>query len=477
MKVLIFEVAGRSYALPGESVRRVDEPMPVTPLPFVPSYVEGLTASGGRVLPQIDLAARLGLAESDPESELLVVCGRGGDFVLRIGRARRMMDLADADLTNVGAEIDPDGPDAAAHPMIAAEFQWEDQPVFLLHADALAIEGTVAVAPTPAGEAAALLGDIEAGAVEDRRGVNAPSAAVMAVEAGGERYAFPLLSVSEVYADTALTPLPNAPHFVSGISVLRGEPRLVVSLARLLGLPAQADETSMVAAVAGDRPLVFQCARLFGIKRYPEDRREAAGDRTGCVDSYLIGEDGSVTGLLALDGLVPPELAARLDTLLPRARDTQGFKVRAADASRRMLLIGSGAHTCGIDIDRIDRIIGFTAPVETPEAAGMAIGMTDVDGRVLPVADLGREFGAPLRDAAAAAYVVVRTSRSDGFGLWALPVERLERLVDVPVSSVRVSSGGGGLVAGVGRVADRLITILDVDGLETTGRAEAADAA
>ena len=87
-----------------------------------------------------------------------------------------------------GAEIDPDGPDAAAHPMIAAEFQWEDQPVFLLHADALAIEGTVAVAPTPAGEAAALLGDIEAGAVEDRRGVNAPSAAVMAVEAGGETW-------------------------------------------------------------------------------------------------------------------------------------------------------------------------------------------------------------------------------------------------------------------------------------------------
>ncbi len=463
MKVLIFDVADRSYALPADLVREVEQPMPVTPLPFVPDYVEGLTASGGRVLPQIDLARRLGrAAPGEAPGELLVVCAPAGDIVLRIGRARRMADVPDSELTAVG-----DGPAEETSPagtMAAAEFLWDDRPVLLLRADALGIEGVSPAAPAAGAEGpTALLGDLGSGPMVERRGIGT---AVMVVEAGGESYAFPLESVSEVYADPALTPIPNTPDIVAGISVLRGSPRLVVSLARLLGLPADPNESAMVAAIAAGRPLVFQCTRLVGIRRYADTARESAGDRTGCVDSYLIDGDGTVTGLLALDGLVPQDRGERLDALLPRAKEMENDRRHAANDVRRMLLIGTGPHTCAIDIGRVDRIAGFSPMVETPDDGGPAVGMTDIGGAVLPVADLGAAFGSPST-VAATAYVVVRTSRADGFGLWALPVERLERLADVPVASIRGGNAATGLIAGVGRVGERLITILDVDGLES----------
>ena len=304
------------------------------------------------------------------------------------------------------------------------------------------------------------------GAASSGRHVSSESDVVcLAVEAGNERYAFPLEAVSEIYTDLDLTPLPNAPSFIGGISVLRGMPRLVVSLARLLGLPTTTPETNMVALSVAGMQLVFQCSSLQGIRRYSESRRENAGDRSGCIDCYLVGEDGSITALLSMAGLVDEGKIRQLRPFLPKTVEGRDTARAQGNETRRVLLVRAGMEICGIDVDRIERVAGFSKATEMPGATGIVVGMTDVSGRVVPVADLGIAFGGGR---CCGAYVVVRTSRQDGFGVWALAVDGLERLIDVPVSTIRsTSAGDGDLIREVGRVNERLISIVGVDALET----------
>lgn len=480
MKVIVFEVGGRNYALPADVVRQIDEAAPVTPLPFVPDYVEGLTASAGCVLPQINLAARLGLVSDQVDAELIVVAVPGGETVFRVGHARRMIDVPDEELVSVGLSVDEqaaaeeewrlnDTEGDGENPykdedLLSAQFQMDGEPVLLLRPEAIGINGVTIRRPAENQGSPAMLGEAQGSATSGRHVSSESDVVCLAVEAGDERYAFPLDAVSEIYTDLDLTPLPNAPSFIGGISVLRGMPRLVVSLARLLGLPTTTPETNMIAITISGMQLVFQCSSLQGIRRYAESRRENAGDRSGCLDCYLVGEDGSITALLNMVGLVDEAKVRQLRPFLPKAVDSRDAARSQGNETRRLLLVRAGMEICGIDVDRIERVAGYAKATEMPGATGIVVGMTDVSGRVVPVADMGIAFGGGR---CSGAYVVVRTSRQDGFGVWALAVDGLERLIDVPVSTIRSTSAAeGDLIREVGRVNERLISIVGVDALE-----------
>lgn len=96
-ETLIFEVDGRRYGLPvGEVVELVRAVAAVT-LPMAPGWVEGVVNVRGRVVPVIDLRARLGLpgkpiALSD---QLVVARGREFPVALRIDRALVLERLGD----------------------------------------------------------------------------------------------------------------------------------------------------------------------------------------------------------------------------------------------------------------------------------------------------------------------------------------------------------------------------------------------
>lgn len=62
-QLLSFELHGGEYALPVERVHEVLEYAPVTRVPATPPFVLGVIDHRGRVLPVVDLAAKLGLGE------------------------------------------------------------------------------------------------------------------------------------------------------------------------------------------------------------------------------------------------------------------------------------------------------------------------------------------------------------------------------------------------------------------------------
>jgi purine-binding chemotaxis protein CheW len=81
-ELISFKVAGQEYCVDIMSVREIRGWTPATPLPSAASYVRGVINLRGTVLPVVDMAARLGLAPSEPtERHVIVVVWLQGQLV------------------------------------------------------------------------------------------------------------------------------------------------------------------------------------------------------------------------------------------------------------------------------------------------------------------------------------------------------------------------------------------------------------
>ena len=76
----------------------------------------------------------------------------------------------------------------------------------------------------------------------------------------GEMYALPIDSITVVYQDVVVIPVPCVPNFVAGIANVRGHLVSVLDLAVLLGLERGEDteETGLVVAQAGETTIGFR---------------------------------------------------------------------------------------------------------------------------------------------------------------------------------------------------------------------------
>jgi purine-binding chemotaxis protein CheW len=94
-EILVFEIAGRRYALPAMEVRELVRAVAIVPLPMAPPAVEGVVNLRGRVVPVIDLRARLGLASRPvAPSDHMIVVGSGERLAaLRVDRALDLVRL------------------------------------------------------------------------------------------------------------------------------------------------------------------------------------------------------------------------------------------------------------------------------------------------------------------------------------------------------------------------------------------------
>lgn len=88
-------VDAETYALPVEPVREVLRVTGITRVPHAPSPVRGVTQLRGRVIPVVDLALRLGLAERGEHraQRILVVESRGRLLGLLVDRVHQVVQL------------------------------------------------------------------------------------------------------------------------------------------------------------------------------------------------------------------------------------------------------------------------------------------------------------------------------------------------------------------------------------------------
>jgi purine-binding chemotaxis protein CheW len=111
MEVVVFQVAGRSYALSLEHVVEVLRMVAVTPLPETPPWVLGVVNLRGTLIPMIDLRPRLGLAaaQPDPAQVFLVARARGRTVGLLADSVGDIVQVAGAG-QQLGGDTEATGP-------------------------------------------------------------------------------------------------------------------------------------------------------------------------------------------------------------------------------------------------------------------------------------------------------------------------------------------------------------------------------
>ncbi|MEI6985047.1 MAG: chemotaxis protein CheW [Rhodospirillaceae bacterium] len=463
-KLALFEVAGRLLALPALAMHKMVDPVAVTPLPFVPADVEGMVAVGGVIAPQIDLSRRVGfpLCLGEPVA-LMMVWIDGRLTALRIARFLTKAEVADDIMAEPGPE---DGP------LVAAVFDWLGRRASLLRLDQLGIDY---LAPVQPGPAVAVLGDSE------RRGVFVAAASAAAaslvqhliVRCGGERFALPLDFAREAVTVDGLTPLPHAPPEVAGLCVLRGVPVLVLSLSRLLG---HSDGAETGGGVGGNKrkvPLVLvhregRCLALAvdgiaGMLRLDTHSFSSLRDARNGVAGYYVDSNHSLIGLIDVASVVAIDRIERLLAFMPLVAVVAKAAERPPEATRRFLTFMFGTELFGIDLERVERIAQHRPPHPLPGHRYAALaGMVEIAGRVVPVADLRGVLGRPAAVTRRTAYVLARGSR----GVWALVVDRLARIVTVPVSAIKVASNNAHFVDEIARLDRALVAIVNPAALD-----------
>jgi purine-binding chemotaxis protein CheW len=122
----------------------------------------------------------------------------------------------------------------------------------------------------------------------------------------GEEYVVPVGQVNEVLKMWSLTPVPNAPEHILGVSSLRGTMLTIIDLGKRLGLgPATMDEKSRVVVVTVDDEKVgFIVDRVTGVVKLAPDLVRAVPETVEHGVEFLRGiarKDDRLFILLDLD--------------------------------------------------------------------------------------------------------------------------------------------------------------------------------
>jgi purine-binding chemotaxis protein CheW len=130
--VLIFKVEARECALPVHHVVEVARMVAITPLPETPPWLDGVFNFRGRVVPLVDLRARLGIPRREPDlsTPIVITMAKAGLFGLVPDELIEVLPVADH-------QLDASNGQPAASPAVAAMIRHGDRLLLVLDSDRL----------------------------------------------------------------------------------------------------------------------------------------------------------------------------------------------------------------------------------------------------------------------------------------------------------------------------------------------------
>ena len=136
--LLCCNLADENIAVPLERVVGVVEGGLVTPLPWTAAGFEGLVEAIGQVMPQVNLAAILGVREAKG-GILVVVSDRGGSLALRVRQASAMIQVDGDTLASTAVRA------RERNPLYVAEIRHQGEIYNILDLDLLATDESLQV--------------------------------------------------------------------------------------------------------------------------------------------------------------------------------------------------------------------------------------------------------------------------------------------------------------------------------------------
>ncbi len=152
---------------------------------------------------------------------------------------------------------------------------------------------------------------------------------------------------------------------------------------------------------------------------------------------------------------------------------------RAEQQEEQLVVADLSGELFAINIERINTIIRMQQITKVPGCECFVEGVINLRGSILPVIDLRKKFGLPLTEADRASRIVVVEAHGQTIGLIVDAVTETVRLsvADIEPPSDTITTSETHYVRGIGKAADKLLVLLDLDQLLSQEELDAAQAA
>ncbi len=153
------------------------------------------------------------------------------------------------------------------------------------------------------------------------------------------------------------------------------------------------------------------------------------------------------------------------------------------EATSKYLTFGLGDETYGVVIMKVQEIIGIMPVTKVPNTPKNVRGVINLRGKVIPVVDLRLKFHLEAKeDTNRTCIIVMQVERTDGTVIMGLIVDEVCEVVDLPSSSIEPAPSFGTqvnteFIIGMGKLGDKVVTLLDMDRVLTQNEMSAAEAA
>ena len=445
----------------------------ITPVPFAPAYVAGITNLRGNLLPVIDARSRFGLpAKERTDADRVVVVNLNGTPTgLVVDAVREVMHLAP------GEQVEPP---AAVQGMdrryVRSVVRRDDGKRLILVLDHQHIlDQVAALATTAAGQEAQIQAQAQ---VRTQDTIDADDQ-VVAFRLGDEEFGLPIAAVQEIIRVPDIVAVPHAPAQVLGVANLRGRVLSVVSLRQWFGLANEAsghtDERCVVARLGGHLA-ALKVDRVLGVLRLPASAIEATPELAGRGDG---SQRQGVSGVAKLDQGKRLVLLLDEKAILNNAdqaaapgtgeiSDTKEHSVESTD-ERQLVSFSLGEAEFGIAIQDVQEIVRLTKITAVPRAPSSVEGVVNLRGEVLPVVDLRKRVGLPTKAVGDSTRVVVVDLKGAKAGLIVDAVREVTRVAgrDLAPAPDLVAGSEKDVIEGVARLnrGERMILVLRPDKL------------
>ena len=376
--VLRFRVDGVTMAAPSAIVSEVVRDLAVTRVPHAPPCVDGVASTRGAVLPVLSAARLLGRAETPGSAATRLI----------------VMDLERPLALKVDAVIGLGEMETSGHGR-ASVFLAEGEAIRVVDLDAALL---------------AAFGTARAGGVADRPLAFSPISAeaeqveattqVLTFTVAGQTHGLPIAAVVEVInTPEGIAPLPHGERADLGVIRYRRGVLPVVDLAALMGLVPQTASGKLVVVRIGAALAGLRVDSLQVVLRIPDSAVGPApallnrGGGEAAIEALARVGPGRVVSLLSPERLFRPEA---LEQIMDDGRqELETVAVDTTQDTETFLIFHLGGEAYGLPIADIDEVVTLPETLtRVPNAPAFIEGVMDLRGRVVPVIDQGRRFGA-----------------------------------------------------------------------------------
>lgn len=164
-------------------------------------------------------------------------------------------------------------------------------------------------------------------------------------------------------------------------------------------------------------------------------------------------------------------------------QSTEPVNTGREPCEEHVVVFSLGGQQFALSIDCVQEIVRLQGITVIPGSDAWLEGITNLRGRVTPVIDLGKRCGLPAGTRTADSRIIVV---SGGRGVVGLVVDSVSEVIRIPVEQIEAPGAilreqENQYLRGIAKLEDRLISLMDLDGVFGGGAIEAfersADAA